>query len=101
MSLDTLACIHRELGKTEAAIQEFNECIELCNELHDSNEQFYDGKLAHECIELAKIYKHDDSSKYDSLLFKAKNLLNNLDDNHKMDFKEYFDDLIKVENELK
>ena len=101
MSLDTLACIHRELGKTEAAIQEFNECIELCNELHDSNEQFYDGKLAHECIELAKIYQHNDSSKYDSLLLKAKNLLNNLDDNHKMDFKEYFDDLIKVENELK
>ena len=101
MSLDTLACIHRELGKTEAAIQEFNECIELCNELHDTNKQFFDGKLAHECIELAKIYKHDDSSKYDSLLFKAKNLLNNLDDNHKMDFKEYFDDLTYVEHELK
>jgi len=101
MSLDTLACIHRELGGTEKAIQEFNICIELCNDLHDTNIQLYDGKLAHEYIELAKIFKKNNSIKCDSFLAKARTLLTNLDDNHKMDYKEYLDDLIEIENEFK
>ena len=99
MSLDTLACIHRDLDKIELAEKEFTECIKLCRELRDNSPQFYDGKLAHEYIELAKI-KGDKVQRLD-LLTKAKELLNKLDDNHLFDFKEDVEELQLLENEYK
>mgnify|MGYP003415471190 FL=1 len=99
MSLDTLACIHRDLDKIELAEKEFTECIKLCRELRDNSPQFYDGKLAHEYIELAKI-KGDKVQRLD-LLTKAKELLNKLDDNHLFDFKEDVEELKLLENEYK
>ena len=73
MSLDTLACIHRDLDKIELAEKEFTECIKLCRELRDNSPQFCDGKLAHEYIELAKI--KGDKVQHLDLLNKAKELL--------------------------
>jgi hypothetical protein len=99
MSLDTLACIHRDLDKIELAEKEFTECIKLCQELRDNSPQFYDGKLAHEYIELAKI--KGDKVQHLDLLNKAKELLNKLDDNHLFDFKEDVEELKLLENECK
>ena len=97
MSLDTLACIHRDLDKIELAEKEFTECIKLCRELRDNYPQFYDGILAHEYIELAKT--EGDKAQHWDLLKKAKELLNKLDDNHKNDFKEVFEELVLIQKQ--
>ena len=101
MSLDTLACIHRELGKTEIAKNEFLECIEICKAIRDTNKQLYDGKLAHEYIELAKLASKNNVFESKELIKKAQELLNGLDDNHKNDFKEVFDELALFHDRLK
>ena len=100
MSLDTLACIHRELGKIEIAKIEFLECIDICKVIRDKCEQVCDGKLAHEYIELAKLVAKNNVSESRDLIIKAEQLLDSLDDNHKNDFKEVFDELVLIHNEL-
>lgn len=101
MSLDTLACIHRELGETEIAKKEFLECIDICKVMRDTNKQVYDGKLAHEYIELAKLVTKNNVSESKDLIIKAEELLDSLDDNHKNDFKDVFDELALIHNGLK
>ena len=103
-SLDTLACIHRELGKLDIAEEEFRRCIFLCKELFSNNTQFYAGRLAHEHIELAKLYiKIGNKNAFSKAITEALNYIGSLDENHKQDIY-VLDDLkeLKIiqENEL-
>ena len=85
-SLDTLACIHRELGKLDLAEEEFRRCIFLCKELFSNNTQFYAGRLAHEHIELAKLYiKTGNKDAFSKAITEALNYIGSLDENHKQD----------------
>lgn len=99
MSLDTLACIHRELGKYEIAENEFLKCIAFCQELLPIDNQYYNGKLAHEYIELTKLYYScGDLKKYTISIENSIKHMDFLDDNHKFDFQDDINELNKIQN---
>lgn len=91
MCLDTLACIHRELGKYTEAEKEFIECIDISEELYTQNPEFKLSGLYNEFKELSFLYyKVKDIDKFNQYKNKALQYYNKLSEEEKINREEDF-----------
>lgn len=96
MYLDTLACIHRELGKYAEAEKEFIECLNIAEELYSQNPDSKLSGLYNELKELSFLYyKLKDVDKFNQYKAKAIHYYNELNDETK---KEREEDYQKLES---
>jgi tetratricopeptide (TPR) repeat protein len=73
MYLDTLACIHSELGKYSEAEKEYMECLEIAEELYSQDKENNVSGFYNELKELSFLYyEMKDPEKFN--LYKAKAL---------------------------
>ena len=96
MYLDTLACIHRELGKYEEAEKEFIECLGIAEELYTQNPKFNLPGLCNELKEISFLYyRIKDVDKFNQYKSKAIHYYNELNGESK---KEREEDYKKLES---
>jgi tetratricopeptide (TPR) repeat protein len=96
MYLDTLACIHRELGKYSEAEKEFIECLGIAEELYNQNADLNLPGLYNELKELSFLYyKVKDIDKFNQYKTKALQYYNKLSEEEKINREE---DLKKLES---
>ena len=96
MCLDTLACIHRELGKYAESEKEFLECISIAEELYNQNPEYNVNGLFNELKELALLYfEMKDHDKFNQYKTKALHYYSELNDETK---KEREEDYKKLES---
>ena len=91
MCLDTLACIHRELGKYSEAEEEFIECLGIAEELYTQDPDCNLPGLYNELKELSFLYyKVKDIDKFDQFKTKALQYYNKLSEEEKNNREEDF-----------
>ena len=96
MFLDTLACIHRGLGKYNESEKEFIECISIAEELYNQNPELNVLGLYNELKELAFLYfEMKDQDKFNQYKSKASHYYNELNEEVK---KEREEDYKKLES---
>lgn len=98
MYLDTLACIHRELGKYAEAEKEFIECLNIAEELYSQNPDSKLSGLYNELKELSFLYyKLKDVDKFNHNKTKALQFYNELSEDEKKEREEDFKKLKSLE----
>lgn len=98
MCLDTLACIHRELGKYAEAEKEFFECLGIAEELYSQNQGSKLFWLYNELKELSFLYyKLKDVDKFNQNKTKALQFYNKLSEEEKINREEDFKKLKSLE----
>lgn len=96
MCLDTLACIHRGLGKYPESEKGFLECIGIAEELYNQNPESNVNGLFNELKELAFLYfEMKDQDKFNQYKTKAFHYYYELNDETK---KEREEDYKKLES---
>jgi tetratricopeptide (TPR) repeat protein len=91
MYLDTLACIHRELGKYSEAEEEFIESLGIAEELYNQNADLNLPGLYNELKELSFLYyKVKDIDKFNQYKTKALQYYNKLSEEEKINREEDF-----------
>ena len=91
MYLDTLACIHRELGKYLEAEEEFIESLGIAEELYNQNADLNLPGLYNELKELSFLYyRVKDIDKFNQYKTKALQYYNKLSEEEKINREEDF-----------